>query len=147
MADRHAMAGLESGEVPALHAAGEPLALARGSHVNLLSHHEMRGREGRANIKHGVLGHTELDQPLLRFNLHPGKMSAVRLRDILYLGGAAAELDRDIVVTLLRTDIDDLQVIKMEDSDGHMRAVVLEDPGHTQLLCNQSGAHRLDLRV
>ncbi|BBC81660.1 50S ribosomal protein L3 [Acetobacter orientalis] len=74
-------------------------------------------------------------------------MAAVRLSDIFHFGFTQTQLDSCIAITLLSTDINHLQRVNVQDSDWHMRAIFLEESGHAQLFCDQSGAHRLDLKV
>ena len=63
------------------------------------------------------------------------------LRHVLHLGAAPAELHGVVAVRLLGARGDHLHLIQMQHGDRHMRAVVLEHPGHAQLLGQQSRAH------
>ena len=68
-------------------------------------------------------------------------MALVRLRDVLDLGAAPAELHGGVAVPLLRAHVNHLQLVEMQHGDGHVGAVFLKQPGHPQLLCDESGAH------
>ena len=141
VADRHAVARFQAAEVPALHRTRETLALRRSGDVHALADQEMRRRQRRARLQQRVGIDAEFDQLRLGLDLRLGEVAAIRLRHVLHLGAAPAELDRGVAVLLFRAGGDNLQAVEQQHGDGHMRAVVLEQPGHPQLLCQQSGAH------
>jgi hypothetical protein len=68
-------------------------------------------------------------------------MAALRLGDVLRLGGAGAELERDIAVAVALLAGDDLDVVERQHGDRHVAAVVLEQAGHPHLLRDHAGAH------
>ena len=79
-------------------------------------------------------------------------MTLIRIGHVLDLGFAPAKLHCRIAIPLLRAGVHHLQIIQMQHCHRHMGAVVLEQPGHAQLLRKQSGSHRpgplqLDLDV
>jgi hypothetical protein len=69
VADRHAVRGLEAGEVPALHGAGEAVADGDAGDVDELSGHVVRGGDLLADLDHRVGRHAELGELLLRLDL------------------------------------------------------------------------------
>ena len=85
----------------------------------------------------------ELHQLLLRLDLRLGKMTTLRLGDVLHLGLAVADLDGRVAVLFLGARGDDLHLVKVQHGDGHMGAVILEYAGHTELFGQQTGAERL----
>ena len=62
----------------------------------------------------------------LRFDLCDGEVAAHRLRDILGLRRAGAELDGGIAVLLAGALSDNLHIFHLEDRDGHLPAIVHE---------------------
>ena len=101
----------------------------------------MVGADVRANVEQGVLGDAELDDASLGLDLGFAEGGALRLCDILRLGLAGAKLDGGVAVTVHLAAADDLHVIQLQDGDGHMPAVRLEEAGHSNLLCDHAGAH------
>jgi hypothetical protein len=65
-----------------------------------------------------------------------------RLRNVLGLGPADAQLDGGVAVLLGRTDGHDLAVLDLKDCDADMAAVDAEEPGHADLLGKEARAHR-----
>ena len=135
------MAGLETAEVPADHRAGEAAADRRADDVDELADHEVAGHQLGADFEDGILGDAELDELLLRLDLRLGEMAAHRLGDVLHLGLAVAELHRDVLVLLFRADGDDLQIVHLQNGDGHMFPGVVEDAGHADLLGDETATH------
>jgi len=70
-------------------------------------------------------------------------VAALRLGDVLHLGLAIPDLHGGIAVLLLGARGDDLDLVEVQHGDRHMRAVILENPGHAELLGQQTGAEGL----
>src|SRR5947209_5879656 len=115
----NAVGRAETAEAPALHRAGETLALGHAGDVDQLARNEMVGADRRADVEQRILGDPEL-------------------RD---LGLGRAELDGGVAVTVRFAAADDLQLVQLEDGDGHMPTVRLEQAGHSDLLRDHAGAH------
>jgi hypothetical protein len=94
-----------------------------------------------AHFQHSVLGDAEFDELLLRLDLGLGEMATHRLRDVLHLGLAVAELHRGVLVLLFRADGDNLQLIHLQNGDGHVLSRVVEDAGHADLLGDETATH------
>ena len=141
--DGHTVRRLQAAEVPALHAAGEALALGHAADVHHLADDEMRSGQGLARLQRCIRRDAELAKPHLRLHLQPGIVPLVRVGDILHLGLAPAELDGAVAVPLRRPDLDYLHLVQVQHGDGDVRAVLFEQPGHAQLLGDQAGAHRI----
>src|SRR5204862_288069 len=99
---RNAMRRAQPAEIPALHAAGKALADAGAGDIDILAGDEMRRGDLGADIDERVLGDAKLGELCLGFDLGLREMAALRLRDILDLGGADTELQRGIAVLFLR---------------------------------------------
>ena len=94
----------------------------------------MRGRQCGARFEQCIGVNPELGELRLGLDLRLGEMPLVRLRDVLDLCLAPSELDGGIAVLLFGAGSDNLQLVDMQNGDRHVRAVILEDPGHAQLL-------------
>src|SRR5262249_860195 len=114
MRDRHTMAGPQSTEIMPLHRTGKTLTDADAHHVYMLARDKMRCTDLRAALEQGVVGDTNLGEPRLRFDFRPGKMAALRLRDVLGLGGADAELHRRVTIGRVGAHGDDLAAVDLE---------------------------------
>jgi hypothetical protein len=89
-----------------------------------------------------VLADAELDHPALRLDLGDGEVAALSLADIANLALTSTKLERDVTVSILGTMGDDLTIVDPQHSDRHMFAGLAEDSGHSDLLCDHTGAHR-----
>jgi hypothetical protein len=107
----------------------------------------MLGRELGADLEQPLLRHAELDELALGLELRLGEMTAHRLRDVLDLGRARAELDGGIAVLVLRAHGDDLAVVDPQHGHRDVASVLGEDAGHTQLLGDETGPHDPSLRA
>ena len=105
----------------------------------------MAGHQLGADLQHRVLGDAELDELLLRLDLGLGEVTAHRLGHVLHLGLAVAELHRGVLVLLFRADGDNLQLIHLQNGDGHVLSRVVEDAGHADLLGDETATHGLFL--
>ena len=86
---------------------------------------------------------TKLSYLTLGLDLGDGELAALRLGDILRLDSAGAELEGGIAVLLLRALAHDLAVLEIEHGHGDVCAIIQEQAGHAQLLCDQTRTHRL----
>src|SRR5690606_29436831 len=109
--------------------------------VDILTNHEVIGRQFRADRNERILRYTELRDLALRLDLALGKVAAHRLGDILRLARADTELQRLIAVLVGRAVRDDLAIVELQHRDRHVLAPVREDAGHAELLCDYAGAH------
>ena len=139
--DGNAVGRAETAEAPALHRAGEALALGDAGDIDQLARNEMIGAEVRSYVEQRIVGYAELDHPHLGLDLSLAEGDALRLGDVLRLRLAGAELDGGIAVTVLLAAADDLQLVQLQDGDGHMPTVRLEQAGHSDLLRDHAGAH------
>ena len=87
------MGGAKTAEAPALHRAGEALALGHARNIDVLAGDEMVRADRRADIEERILGDAEFDHASLQLDLGLAERNALRLGDILRLGLAGAQLD------------------------------------------------------
>ena len=127
----------------ALHRTGKFLADRGARHIDKLAFKEVIGLQLGADIDQIVRGDAELDDLALGLDLGGGILPALGLAHILDLDGARAQLQRDIAVLFLRALAHHLAALQRQDGNGNMSAVICEDAGHSQLLCDQSRTHRL----
>ena len=85
----------------------------------------------------------ELDDLALRLDLRLGEVAAVGLGKAVGLDGAGAELQRDVAVLILGPLAHHLAVLQPEHRHREVGTVLGEDAGHAQLLCDQTGTHRI----
>src|SRR5262249_55336803 len=102
MRNGDAVARAQAAEIVAAGGARESAALGGADDIDELSRHEMFGRELGAHLDEPVLGDAELGELALRLELRLGEVAAHRLRHVLHLGLADAELKRGVAVLLLR---------------------------------------------
>ena len=140
--NRHAVRGAQAGEIPALHAAGKALADRGAGDIDELAGDEMVGGDLGADRDHGVVADAELRELALRLDLGLGEMAALGLAHVAGAARAGAELQRHIAVLVLGAVADDLALRQAQHRDRHMLTGLGEDPGHADLLCDHSGAHR-----
>ena len=77
VADRDAVRGAQTAEVPALHGALEALALARARHVDELAGDEVVGRDLGADLDHVLGRDAELGELALRLDLGDREAAAL----------------------------------------------------------------------
>src|SRR5215472_9369728 len=140
--DRHAVRGTQAAEIPALHAAGEPLADRGTRHIDELTNDEMVGGNLGADWDHRVLAHAKLGDFTLGLDFGNGETSAFGLGDVLHLAAPGAELQRQVSVLLLGAMTQDLTIIEPQHRDRDMLAGLREDPRHPDFLCDHSGTCR-----
>src|SRR6266542_1418366 len=143
MRDRDAVRGAQAGEIPALHRAGKSLADRGAGHIDILADHEMIGGDLGADRDQALLADAEFGELALGLDLGDREMPALGLAHVLDLAAAGSELERDVSALLLGTVRDDLAVRKPEHRDRDVLAGLGEHPGHSHLLCDHSGTHRL----
>ncbi len=78
----------------------------------------------------------------LGLDLGGGVVAAHWLCHVFDLGGANAELQRDIAIALLGTVGDDLAIVDAQHCHRHVIAVVGKDAAHAELLRDEAGTHR-----
>ena len=143
VADRHAVGGAHTAEAPALHRAGKALALRVASDVDLLASDEVIRADRCANRHETSFAlNTEFCNALLETDARLAEMLALRLGDVLLLGFARAQLDSEIAIGVSGAVRYDLTPFQREDGHGHMPAILLEQAGHPDFLCDHACAHR-----
>ena len=88
-----------------------------------------------------VVADAEFGDLALGLDLGDREAAALGLAHVLHLAGAGAELQRDVAVLVLAAVRDDLALRKAEHRDRHVLAGLGEEAGHSDLLCDHSGAH------
>jgi len=66
---------------------------------------------------------------------------ALGLVDVLLLGFASTELDRDVAVTIGGANRNYLTIFQSQNRNGNMPAVLLEQPGHPDFFGDHASAH------
>src|SRR5208282_3997902 len=94
MRDRNTVAGAQAAEIMPLHDAGKTLADGGAGDVDQLTGGEMRGLDLGAHLEQCLGRNAEFDQLRHGLYLGLGVMTALRLRHVLDLGLAGAELER-----------------------------------------------------
>src|SRR6267154_2802981 len=145
--DRDAVGGSQPAEIMPLHRPGKTLADADADHIDILAREKMRRGDFRAHLQECVLRDAEFGEMRLRLDLRLGEMAPLRLRYVLGLGATDAELHRRVAVCILGSYRDDLAIVDLEHRHRDMVSLFGEYPSHTELLSEQTGAHRAILRV
>jgi hypothetical protein len=101
----------------------------------------MIGGDFRADIEQTIFRHAEFGDESLGLDFGLAEVAALRLGDILCLGRASAELNRDIAVTVLFAARHDLDILKHQNGNRHVPAIILEQAGHPHLLSDHASAH------
>ena len=112
--------------------------MRRARHIDELTDDEMVGGDLGADRNQPVVADAKFSKLHLWLDLGDGETSALRLRHILHLGPADAELQRRIAVGFLGPMRDDLTAVDFQDRDRHMFARIGEDAGHADLLCDDT---------
>ncbi len=147
MRHRNPVGGPQPAEIMPLHAPGKALADADADHIDPLPGDEMRGADLGADLDQRILGDAKLGEPRLGLDLGLGEMAALRLRHVLDLGGADAELQRAVAVLFRGPHRHHLAIVDRQHGHRHVVAVVGKDPGHAELAGEKAGAHRAFLRA
>src|SRR6185437_8825397 len=90
VADRNAVRGFKTAEIPALHGAGETATDGDAGDVHLLARHEMVGLKLIADFQHALGIDPELRHLAAGLDLGLGKLAALGLVGVLRLGKARA---------------------------------------------------------
>jgi hypothetical protein len=98
--NRDAVCGAQAAEVPALHGAGEALADADASDINLLARDEVLGRDHRADRQQVIFRDAEFANDRLRLHLGARELTTISRGLVLRLGGASGELHGVIAIAL-----------------------------------------------
>ncbi len=138
MADGHAVRGPEAGKIPPFHGSGETLADGDAGDVDELAGNEVLGGDLGSNRDQVLRRDTELGQ--LTFRLDPGfgKMTALRLRQILYLDRTGAQLHGGIAMLVDGLVRNHLALVELQHRDRHVLPVGCEHPRHAKLLCDDT---------
>ena len=91
-----------------------------------------------ADLDQVLRADAELGDLALRLDRGGGEVAAQRLRRVLDLAQADAELQRGVAVLLDGALRDHLAVVELEHGDRHLLARVGEDAGHADLLCDHT---------
>src|SRR3954452_3557378 len=108
MRDRYAVRSTQTAEIPALHAARITLADRSAGHIDILTGHEVIGRNLRADRDQCVLADAKPRAAGLRLDLGEREVATRRLGDVRHLADAGAELQRYVSVLVLGAVGDDL---------------------------------------
>src|SRR5579884_2256846 len=141
MRNRHAVAGAQTGKIPALHGPGPALAGGGARDVHILSDHEVIGGDLGADWDQRIRIDAELGELALRLDLGNREVAAISFRRALHLASAGAELQRDIAVLLFGAVADHLAIGEAKHRHRHMFAGIGEHPRHSDLLGQDSGTH------
>ncbi|MNL48476.1 hypothetical protein D3C87_1713370 [compost metagenome] len=98
----------------------------------------MVGGQFGADVDQIVRGNAEFDELRLRFDVGGSKVAAHRLRRILDLGSAGAQLDSGIAVLVVRALGYHLAVFQPQYCYRDMLAGVVVDARHSHFLCNHT---------
>ncbi|MNC86551.1 hypothetical protein D3C83_22230 [compost metagenome] len=110
--------------------------------IDHLAGDEMLGADRRTDRKQRSLAvDAEFSDLLLERHLRLGEVLALRFGDVLLLGLAAADLERDVAVAIGGAVRDHLAIFQRQDGDRHVAAVLLEQAGHPDFLRDHAGAH------
>jgi len=140
VADGNPVRGFKPREVPALHRTREALTNRHTGHIHLLPRNEMRGRKDGAGFQHGIGSHAEFDNLTRRFHTSLREVTLVRLGDVLGLRNANAELNGFIAILVSAALRHHAHIVHVQQRDGNGRTVLIEQPGHAQLLGDQACA-------
>ncbi|MCY1300018.1 hypothetical protein D9M70_495740 [compost metagenome] len=125
-------------EVVALDRTSKALADRGTGDVNELAGNEMVGRQFCTDVDQVVRGNAELDELRLRLDVGSSKMAAHRLRRVLDLRTAGAQLDSHVAVLLFRTLGYHLAVLQLQYCNRDMLTGAVIDAGHSHFLCNHT---------
>ncbi len=143
VAERNAVRRAQTAEAPALHRTGKALALRVAGDVDLLPGDEVLGTDGRTDRHQAFLVlNAELGDLHLQRHFRLRESFALRLVHVLLLGLARTDLKREVAVAIGGAVRNDLAVFQSENGHGHVPAILLEQAGHPDFLCDNAGAHR-----
>jgi hypothetical protein len=120
-------------------APGEALADRGALDVDRLAGDVVVGGDLRAHFDQRIGNDAELGHHRLRLDQRLGEVPAQALAGVLGLLGAGAELQRDIAVNVLRALGHHLAAFERQHGDRHVRARLVEEPGHAELLGQHAG--------
>jgi len=104
---------------------------------------EMLSADGRTD-RHEAIGvfDAEFSDTLFQADIGLGEMFTLRLGNVLLLGFARAELNREIAIAVSGAVRYHLAIFQRENGHRHMPSILLEEAGHPDFLCDHAGAHR-----
>src|SRR5690606_5181956 len=139
-------AGAAREPVP-LHDALEAAALRFAGDLHPITRLEQLDRELLADLVGLAVVDAELPHDAWR-RLEARRLGVPQLRAAraLLLLEVPADLDRPVAVALLGADQDHGARAGLDDGDGHLHTLVIEDPRHADLPADQSGHLRISLR-
>src|SRR6185295_18624165 len=137
----YAMRGTQAGEVPALHRARKALADGDSGRIHELSRHEMICGDLGAHWDEIGLFHPELRKLSFGLDLVGREMAALGLAHVLWTPSARPQLKRDVAVLFRAPVRHHLAIPEPKHRDRNMLARVREHAGHSDFLCDHSGAH------
>src|SRR6185437_2022288 len=141
VADRDAVRGFETAEIPALHRAGEAAADGDAGDVHLLAGNEVIGLKLIAHFQQVRAIDTKLCHLAARFEFGLGELAASGLGSVLDLGKTRTELDGGVAVLLIRAGRHDGAAVELQDRDRDMGTVCQKQTGHAHLLRDDACAH------
>src|SRR4051812_27224547 len=101
----------------------------------------MVGADLCADIEERIVGDAEFDNARLRLDLGFAEGGPLRFRDILRFRLSGAKLDGGVAVTVSLAAADDLKLVQLQNGNGHVPTIRLEQAGHSDLLRDHAGAH------
>ncbi len=132
MADRHAVRCAKATEIVTLHDAEQSLP----TDVPLAARQkqEAMSMSINTNFEQVVRADAELGELELRLDRGASELAALRVRNVLRLGPADAELDSRMAVLFIRALADNLAVVQLQHRDRYMTSVICEETGHSDRL-------------
>ncbi len=136
------MGGTQATEAPTLHGAGKALTNGVTGDIDQLTSDEVFSGDKRADRKQALfILDAEFCNLLLQTDFGLGESFALRLVDVLLLGPACADLNREIAVAIGCAVGSNLALFQRQNGDRHVPTVLLEEAGHPDFLRDHASAH------
>src|SRR5579863_10386403 len=139
--DRHAVAGAQAREIPALHRTGPAFAGRGAGDIDKLADDEMIRRNLGADRYQRIVIDPKLGKLALGFDLGNGEMAAICAIGPLRLARAGAELQRHVAILLFSAVSDNLAIAETKHRHRHVLTGFGEQPCHSHLLREHPGTH------